>query len=252
MKEKILQQRLDAGKLVQQKRLDALLEKTQLVVKKADLAFEYREKFAQLQKCHEEVLEAQIWLIEATSDFETLTEENSEITVQVRESKALVERLTNETEDKKNKARRVGTTCQEIIDDLDPHGEDKKFLDSILEPGDDGMKLDELEAKIEAEQVFINTNLTNNPNARSDYDKYSKAISRLEAQLEDSTTQLETLATQINEVKQNWEPALDELVATISDAFSYNFAQIGCAGEVGVHKDDDFDEWALEIKVKFR
>ena len=30
-----------------------------------------------------------------------------------------------------------------------------------------------------------------------------------------------------------WEPELDKLVKEISNAFAYNFEQIGCAGEVG-------------------
>jgi hypothetical protein len=45
---------------------------------------------------------------------------------------------------------------------------------------------------------------------------------------------------------------VDQLISQINDAFSYNFEQISCAGEVGVHKDEDFEKWAIEIKVKFR
>ena len=57
----------------------------------------------------------------------------------------------------------------------------------------------------------------------------------------------------IDRIRAKWEPELDQLVALISDAFFHNFAQIGCAGQVGVHKDDeDFGQWAIRIEVKFR
>ena len=52
---------------------------------------------------------------------------------------------------------------------------------------------------------------------------------------------------------QQWEPQLDELIAKISEAFADNFSKIQCAGEVVVYKDEeDFDQWAIQIKVKFR
>ena len=63
---------------------------------------------------------------------------------------------------------------------------------------------------------------------------------------------LKSLDNEIKEVKEQWEPQLDELISHISDAFADNFSKIQCAGEVGVHKDEDFELWAIQIKVKFR
>jgi len=63
---------------------------------------------------------------------------------------------------------------------------------------------------------------------------------------------LTKVQTDITEIKDQWEPELDALVAQISEAFGENFAKIQCAGEVGVHKDDDFEQWAIQIRVKFR
>lgn len=226
------------------------MEKSELVLSKAALAFEYKDKFARLQKSQEQLLEAQIWLLEATSDCEALTEENQDITIQLRDAEALLQQLTNNAEDAKRKAKRMMALCQDINDRLDPESEEKKRLDDL---GETCLEAD-LDAMINAEKVFIetNSNAVANPQARADHKKYSDNVTKYENQSADSAEQLETLATQIAEVKQKWEPALDKLIATISAAFSYNFEQIGCAGEVGVHKADDFDEWALEIKVKFR
>ena len=44
----------------------------------------------------------------------------------------------------------------------------------------------------------------------------------------------------------------DALVGEISEAFAENFSKIQCAGEVGIYKDEDFEHWAIQIKVKFR
>jgi len=77
----------------------------------------------------------------------------------------------------------------------------------------------------------------------------------------------------IREIRNNWEPKLEELVARISEKFGESFARIGCAGEVVVFKassaendeDDsqrtlegdegnglDFANWAIHISVRFR
>lgn len=34
--------------------------------------------------------------------------------------------------------------------------------------------------------------------------------------------------------------------------YYYYILGIGCAGEVCISKDEDFDKWGIEIRVKFR
>lgn len=52
--------------------------------------------------------------------------------------------------------------------------------------------------------------------------------------------------------QDNWQPALEELVGSIGARFSAAFDRLGCAGEVRIREDEDFDKWAIEIYVKFR
>ena len=75
---------------------------------------------------------------------------------------------------------------------------------------------------------------------------------KLKKQQKSQERDLQKMEAKITRIRDQWEPRLDELIGKINDAFSYNFAQISCAGEVGVNKDEDFDKWAIEIKVKFR
>jgi len=91
-----------------------------------------------------------------------------------------------------------------------------------------------------------------NSGALREFESRKAKIDKLAFRLRESEKKLETYTRTIARIREKWEPVLDKLIQEISTAFSYNFEQIGCAGEVGVHKDDDFDLWSIEIKVKFR
>lgn len=38
----------------------------------------------------------------------------------------------------------------------------------------------------------------------------------------------------------------------VNETFSANFVHVGCAGEVLLQEDEDFDKFAIAIRVKFR
>ncbi len=79
-----------------------------------------------------------------------------------------------------------------------------------------------------------------------------QTVDQLKQKVANLEHQLGEMQHGIDELRQKWEPELDRLVGKISDAFSYSFKQINCAGEVGIHKDEDFDQWSIQIQVKFR
>ena len=73
----------------------------------------------------------------------------------------------------------------------------------------------------------------------------------------------------IKRAQDNWKPALEKLVSSIGKRFSATFDRksslrccaliaaeqtigIGCAGEVRIREDPDYDKWAIDILVKFR
>ncbi|KAK5725131.1 Structural maintenance of chromosomes protein 5 [Elasticomyces elasticus] len=63
---------------------------------------------------------------------------------------------------------------------------------------------------------------------------------------------LEALEIDLADIREQEEPKLDRLIGQISEAFAENFAKIQCAGEVSVRKDEDFEQWMIQIKVKVR
>jgi hypothetical protein len=89
-------------------------------------------------------------------------------------------------------------------------------------------------------------------NAIREYEKRAKVIEEKSARYYDLAANLAEMESKITEIRERWEPELDELVGKISAAFAENFAKIQCVGEVAVHKDDDFEQWAIQIRVKFR
>lgn len=84
-------------------------------------------------------------------------------------------------------------------------------------------------------------------------------IDRLRRTIADHDTAMSELNEQITTIRSDWEPKLDSLISQISEAFGAFFNKIRCAGEVSVYKagptegrDDDFENWAIMLKVKFR
>ncbi|VVT50694.1 uncharacterized protein SAPINGB_P002849 [Magnusiomyces paraingens] len=59
--------------------------------------------------------------------------------------------------------------------------------------------------------------------------------------------------SEIEKIRDEWEPELRRIVSTISDAFTQAFKRINCRGEVRLgHTDGPFSEWSIDIMVSFR
>lgn len=220
-------------------------EHDELVLQRAALALDHKTHVARLRTCYEDYIEAEIRLLEATSDVDALKQRNSAITQQLADER----RLENEAEDQvkqaKDAARKSLEECKAILE-MNP--EHQEYYNSISE----NTKREDVEHDIDAERAKLDFMHAGNSGALKEFEQRQVSINKLEEKIADTSKRLERLGLKIRELRDRWEPELDKLVKEISDAFTYNFEQINCAGEVGVHKDEDFDLWAIEIKVKFR
>ena len=112
---------------------------------------------------------------------------------------------------------------------------------------------DELEAEIATLRARLDLlSGGGNSNTIREFEERAKRIESRQERVGQMQTDLAALDGEIVALREKWEPAIDQLVGQISDAFAENFSKIQCAGEVGIHKDEDFDQWAIQIKVKFR
>lgn len=186
--------------------------------------------------------------IEANSDFEVLTERNSTIKHDLETKRKEVEEITKASERASAFARKLVGKCKVLIAEGDKDPVLKTFFSELPE----GQTLEELDLEIETEKARLELMHEGNGGIIREFEKRQQSIDALKVRLQDVDAGLEELTREITEIRSQWEPQLDRLVKRISDSFAYNMKQINCAGEVGVYKDEDFDQWAIQIQVKFR
>jgi len=214
---------------------------------KAHKALEYKQKVEAIRSCHEALLEAEIRLIEAKSDVETLEERNSDIVQQQALERDQVKEIERVAKQVTETARKALAVCQGIQAE-----EDEETNRRLVEELPEDLTMEALELEIGAEESKLEFIQANNPNAIAQFERFQVNVDRLTSKVDEAEKKLQRLQAKITHVRGKWEPELDKLITEISDAFAYNFEQIGCAGEVEVEKTEDFEEWAIKIKVKFR
>ena len=117
--------------------------------------------------------------------------------------------------------------------------------------------MEQLEADIDSEKARLELTQGVNSNVIREFEERAKQIQALQNKLTAFQEDLVKFQDAIAEVRGTWEPRLDSLIGKISDAFSDSFARIGLAGQVTLDKvqdedGPDFDEWSIQIHVKFR
>lgn len=217
------------------------------IIRKAKQSFDYKEQITKIRTCHEELLEALIRFIEADSDVEALTERNRDIVEQRDAEEQRVREMELESQRAKNEAQKRVDVVKELMaaPENEPYREQWQHITSDT-------TVEALEMEIAAEESKLDFIQANNPNAIRDFERRQAEVEAVKEKIAQNNAKLERIGRHITKIRDKWEPELDKLIATISDAFSYNFEQIGCAGEVSVHKDEEFEDWAIQIKVKFR
>lgn len=193
-------------------------------------------------------LEAQMILIEAKSDFEQLQARTIEERKRLNECNEEVQRLQREVQTYSNEGHRLADMCKAVSNDFD------EYLQNVYhEIREAHWTPDQLSTEIESLQARLEMNDGGRgPAVLREFEERARLIEKGLSKKVGMEVKLAKLQEKIKEVMEQWEPQLDSLVARISSAFEETFKQINCAGEVVVHKDDDFEMWAIHIRVKFR
>jgi len=242
-----MQKRESEGLETRQRISQLGLEIEDLVLKKTDLALEHKAALERLRGFHESYMEAEVRLAEAKSDVASLTERNKGIAQQLEDERRLVAEVEKDAKLAKEAASKALDVCKATLAEED-EGPNKEHFQNV----NTNMTMEDLRHEIEAERSKLEFIHDGNQGALKEFESRQLNIQKLNDKIDETGRILSKVSRQVLEVREMWEPELDKLVKEISNAFSYNFEQIGCAGEVGVHKDEDFDLWAIEIKVKFR
>ncbi|KAL6721930.1 Structural maintenance of chromosomes protein 5 [Lecanora helva] len=230
-------------------RLKAISEKQdEIAINRAEIALDHADAVEALRVCHDSLYEAEVMLIEASSECETLQEKNRSVNELLETRQRDVNELETETKRLQAEARSLLATCTRLLNGDDATPELKDFFKSLP----DGQTKEELESEIESEKARLELMHEGNDGVIKEYELRQKKINAMTTKLDEIKEALAELDETITRLRDQWEPELDNLVNKISHSFSNNMEQISCAGEVGVYKDDDFDQWAIQIRVKFR
>lgn len=190
-------------------------------------------------------IEFEIMAIEAKSDVEQLEAQHKDEQQALAARQQELDQATQLTAELLERGKRLQDHCKELSAALTEQESD--FLETVstwLPP--------QLDTEIQATQAELESIHGGNENIIREFEHRAKKIEEKRASLQGLESSLAKLADKIRDVRSEWEPRLDQLVAEISDAFAENFSQIQCAGEVGIDKHEDFEQWKIQIKVKFR
>ena len=218
----------------------------ELTTTKGQHCLDYANSVEAMRGLHIQLFEAEILYIEAKSDIEQLRALHAEEERLLEERRAEVAELL----EVQQRLLAVGKTLQDQCAVLGPNLSDfeREVHEEIgnWEPEQMETEIQSVHARLEMTGGGANQNILR------EYEQRARRIEERRARLNELDATLEEIEGKIAEVQEQWEPRLDALVAQISEAFAENFARIQCAGEVTVYKDEDFEQWAIQIKVKFR
>ncbi|KAM0722446.1 hypothetical protein Q7P37_001887 [Cladosporium fusiforme] len=217
-----------------------------LALDKGQLALNYGNSVEALHGTYVKLFEAEIMKIEAESDLAQLAARHNDERAQLAEVEAAYEKRAEEAAVFLAEGKRLQELCIAVSGDGMTDRE-QEVMEEVQR-----MDPDELDTTIQSTQARLEMTTGGNTTVIAEYEERAKKIERDHGKLANVENALQELQQSIEEIKGQWEPELDTLVGKISEAFAENFAKIQCAGEVGVHKDEDFEQWAIQIRVKFR
>lgn len=222
------------------------------MLKRGQKAIDYIRAIEIIRVKHVELMTASLQNIEAQSDLDELNKRSVEIDQLLREKKAEIEKADKDVKELTQRYKDVIGHFTQLTN------QDPALLEFYQNMSDEekARSPEDLELEIGARQARLELLHEGDPTIIRNFEDRARSIARLEAKVAGNDEGLQALEQSIVEIRTQWEPKLDALVAKISDAFGASFRKINCAGEVSVYKPGDegrdFENWAILIQVKFR
>ncbi|KAL4870394.1 hypothetical protein BDV12DRAFT_165889 [Aspergillus spectabilis] len=239
--------------------LEIRSKQDQLAIEKAEAVIKYSDAVETLRTLQEEVITLILWKIEGISDVETLKIRTSEHTERLNAKKEEVRAKNEDFKAKLDENKRAMKEAREVAKQLKRDAELEAVSRDVL-----NHTPDQFEAEIDSEKARLELTHGGSTTMIQEFEERERQIERLRGKLTDFEQKLADFNYAINEVRGKWEPKLDAIIQSVSDAFSDSFARIGCAGQVSLDKagdepgpdgqpsGTDFDQWSVQVHVKFR
>ncbi|KAI9369411.1 P-loop containing nucleoside triphosphate hydrolase protein [Aspergillus egyptiacus] len=231
----------------------------QLSIEKAEASVVYANMIESLRKLQEEVIKLTLWKVEGLSDVKTLEFRTSDYREKLKAKE-------EEVKTKIEEVRKLSMETKEIYKEAGQVVKLFKEQPDLEEASHETFQHtpDQLEADIDSEKARLELTHAGPSNVIQEFEERERQIDRLREKLTEFEKKMDDYSHAIHEVRGKWEPKLDAIIKCISDAFSDSFARIGCAGQVSLDKageepgpdgqpsGNDFDQWSIQIHVKFR
>lgn len=225
---------------------DLQYEQDRASTARARAVIAHARSLGNIAAAHNDLLENRLWQVEAESDIVGLKQRSADIVKRLNDEKELLKEVEHEKDKKREEGRELQAQVEAEMSELDQTIKDE-VTEIVQQNGPE-----DLHNAIAAEEAKLELIHSANPNVIREFERRATEMERLRRKIEASEQKIRSLTEEIEEITGVWEPKLMELVREINDAFAFNFEQISCSGEVHVHKDEDFDLWAIDIMVKFR
>lgn len=225
---------------------DEIDETDRIYIERANAALSYVDLVLTFQKAIADTEEAEIMFIEAESDAKVLIEQNRGVKRMLESKTQEVNELAREKQNKRTLGLQLQRVIQKIRDDADEEFSDFLSIFTV------DKSLERHDQEIEDEKQRLELTHDGNAGAIKQFTDREKVIEKLKKKLEAMNIAVGELTTKVQETRNNWEPRLDALAKQISSSFAHNMGQINCNGSVEIFKHEDYDQWAIEIFVRFR
>ncbi|KAJ3254867.1 Structural maintenance of chromosomes protein 5 [Boothiomyces macroporosus] len=223
-----------------------------------------KQKLVELQRARANASFAATSIIKKTYECNSKVVENKlrEVDYSI-EVKNKEEEIRNRTENEQNITMQINQ--QKLVSDRNKQlaREAKGAVDKLKETATKEIaailslrEIEETPEELNDKIIELNAQLENindvDPTVVVEYRQRAKQIQDMEKTFDSNKSAAEEHEQEMQTLHDSWKGELTEIVSVISQAFSDNFAVIGCVGEVRIKEDADYKEWGIEIWVKFR
>lgn len=191
---------------------------------------------------------SQLKVIQSETDERHFASLNSRTESQLKELRQIAEVLKEDLEKLKSEAKEKLKVVEQLLIKLDIPKK-QELQREIASSGT--QQVEDLERQIDQEQAQFDL-LYASAGVLEQYEQRKARMENAQAAMAVKQRRSEELQSFIADTRITWEPKLEECVNSISESFANLFESIGCVGMVGLGRSERFNDWALEVKVKFR
>ncbi|KAG0349469.1 Structural maintenance of chromosomes protein 5 [Podila humilis] len=244
LKSDLARKERDPSSEEQEGRIESRLQS--LAGKRCKLALDYLEAAKESSRRLSVLTVATLLRLQLQAELQIAESDCRDKDRQIKEITHRYEEVNRQFEDIKAQAKEMLDRAKTEYNTLEPED-----VPDFQEIGKD-RSLEDLEDQLAREKAKSELHLSTNKSVIDKYEQRQNEIKAARIKAESKQKKLDKIAADLEAVRGPWYTAISALIAKISKEFSTAFGKIGCAGEVRLGENEDYDKWSIDIMVKFR